>query len=86
LLLYHKVSFFVSFFGFFVMPTGHTDGPILTNCASYDVFLLKDVPFLGKIKKALLYLSSGLTNLRKIWFNDAERVFYPHKLLKIPNF
>jgi len=43
-----NVSFFV-FFGFLVMRTGHTGGPILMICSSYDVVPCKDVPFGGSV-------------------------------------
>ena len=37
----------LSFFGFLVMHTGRTNGPILTTYVPYDVFLGKDVSFGG---------------------------------------
>jgi len=47
--VYHCLVSFRVFFCFFILPTGHTVGSILTIYMSYDVFSPKDVPFGGLV-------------------------------------
>ena len=72
--LYHKVAFFV-FFYLFVKYTGHTGGPILTICTSYDFFPCKDVA----LRVLLIYLPiSGVKSPKTIILGVRICIFKPN--------